>query len=304
MKIDAVVVTYNRIEKLKKALDSFSNQTEKVGTLVVVNNASTDEKKEYLEQWKEKNEGYNKVIINLNENIGGSGGFGTGIDYLVEQGSNWIWVSDDDAYLDENAIKNVSNFLEKNKEENISAICGEVINKDKTIALNHRRILKKGKLLIKEIDSKEEDYKKESFDIDLATYVATIMSAKKIKEVGSTNKEFFLYYDDSDHTIRLRKAGRIICVPSIIANHDVNPSETSSSYTWKTYYLLRNRLFFYKFNFEEKYYKFEKILIWLRIFKQHKKAATRLIKTVLKDFDNNKLGMSEKYKPGIDINKV
>ena len=130
------------------------------------------------------------------------------------------------------------------------------------------------------------------------------MSAKKIKEVGSTNKEFFLYYDDSDHTIRLRKAGRIICVPSIIANHDVNPSETSSSYTWKTYYLLRNRLFFYKFNFEEKYYKFEKILIWLRIFKQHKKAATRLIKTVLKDFDNNKLGMSEKYKPGIDINKV
>ena len=52
MDIGVVLVTYNRKEKLIKALKSYDNQSYKMKFVLVVNNASTDGTKEYLELWK------------------------------------------------------------------------------------------------------------------------------------------------------------------------------------------------------------------------------------------------------------
>lgn len=54
MKIGAVVVTYNRLDKLKKALKSFEDQQYLPVYVIVVNNASTDTTAQYLQQWQEK----------------------------------------------------------------------------------------------------------------------------------------------------------------------------------------------------------------------------------------------------------
>ena len=51
MKIDAVVVTYNRLAKLKKVLESFDKQTLIPGTIVIVNNNSNDGTFEFLNEW-------------------------------------------------------------------------------------------------------------------------------------------------------------------------------------------------------------------------------------------------------------
>ena len=305
MQIDVVIVTYNRIEKLKNVIKAFNNQTQNPGTIVIVNNNSSDGTLEYLNNWEKEDTVYNKKVINLNKNIGGSGGFGTGIDYLVDNNSKWIWVSDDDAYPDKNAIKFASDYLDKNKDNlnNISAICGTVDTAN-GIDLNHRRVLNKKTFLLKEEASKLEDYELDEFEINYFTYVCSIMNVDKIKQVGSTNREFFIYYDDSDHAARLNSVGKVFCIPKIKAFHDIVSADQNSKYTWKTYYLLRNRLFFYKFNFEPRYYKIEKFLIWLRIFKKRNKSCTKLIKQVIKDFNSNKMGLSDIYKPGTDIYKI
>lgn len=47
-KIIAVVVTYNRINCLKKLLKALKKQTVKLETIIVVNNDSTDGTREYL----------------------------------------------------------------------------------------------------------------------------------------------------------------------------------------------------------------------------------------------------------------
>lgn len=47
--VSCVVVTFNRLEKLKKALDSIENQTYKNTEVIVIDNCSTDGTKEYLE---------------------------------------------------------------------------------------------------------------------------------------------------------------------------------------------------------------------------------------------------------------
>ena len=41
-KIGVVIVTYNRLNKLKIALEKFENQTKKQSYVLVVNNASND----------------------------------------------------------------------------------------------------------------------------------------------------------------------------------------------------------------------------------------------------------------------
>ena len=45
--------------------------------------------------------------------MGGSGGFYAGIKRAMEQAADWIWVSDDDAYLKDDALKQASDYLEE-----------------------------------------------------------------------------------------------------------------------------------------------------------------------------------------------
>lgn len=50
--IGCVLVTYNRIEKLKKTLECYLTQTVPPKYILVVNNCSTDGTGEYLCQWE------------------------------------------------------------------------------------------------------------------------------------------------------------------------------------------------------------------------------------------------------------
>ena len=296
-KIDIVIVTYNRLDKLKNAIDAFDKQTLKPNRIIVVNNNSNDGTMEFLTKWQEEKEDYEKIVLDLSENIGGSGGFFTGIEYALNNDADWIWVSDDDAYPDKNAIENATNYINKHNDSNLSAICGKVMVGSR-IDYSHRRTIKKGILKIHEIDSKYKDYTKAEFEINLFSYVGTIMNVNKIKKVGNVNKDLFIYYDDTDHSIRMNSVGKIICVPSIIINHDVVDKLNNGKYIWKNYYLFRNKLYFLKNNYGKRYSNFEKLFIYLRILKKHNYKCTKLILNSIHDFNCNKLGIHDVYKPG------
>ena len=187
-KIGVVLVTYNRIGMLKKALDKFDKQTQKPDYVLIVNNASTDGTKEYLDSWQNEKEKYKKFVINLNENTGGSGGFYLGLKETQSLDADWIWVSDDDAFPKENALEEATKFLEKSKnKEKISAICAKIINNG-AIDLFHRKIIKYGLLSIKLKPSKAEDYLKDSFEVNGFTYVGTILNKEILKQVGLTKR--------------------------------------------------------------------------------------------------------------------
>ena len=142
MKIGVVLVTYNRLEKLKIALKSYEEQTVLPKYILVVNNNSNDGTKEYLENWAKDNSKIEKIVVNLDKNTGGSGGFYEGLKNSLELDAEWVWVADDDAYPKENAFEIGKNYIEnyKNATEELSAICGEVLKSDgKAIDCSHRR---------------------------------------------------------------------------------------------------------------------------------------------------------------------
>ena len=75
MNVIAVVVTYNRLELLKRNLSCLRRQTVPLTTLVVVDNGSTDGTGVWLDEQEDV-----KTIHQTN--VGGSGGFYTGMETM------------------------------------------------------------------------------------------------------------------------------------------------------------------------------------------------------------------------------
>lgn len=311
MKIGVVIVTYNRLDKLKIALESYERQTFKPKYILVVNNNSTDNTKEYLNNWKQDNSKIEKIVVNLDKNTGGSGGFYEGLRNSLELDLDWVWVADDDAYPDKNAFNLANEYIETHMEDNLSAICGTVYKSDgKTIDCSHRRnIYTKPFHRIAQPYSKNKDYDKAEFEINGFSYVGTMINKEKLLQTELTQKDYFIYYDDTEHSYRLSKLGKIICIPKIKIIHDAPHSDMSQIVKWKLYYLVRNTLDFIRTNFNEKYFKEACIEVPLKfkvavfLFGKDKKYGYQMINTAVEDAKMGKTGLHEIYKPGWDPNK-
>lgn len=113
MKTAGVVVTYNRKEELVKNIRAILSQSYVVDRYYIIDNHSSDNTEQLL-----KEEGIldNQVIkyVYLKENIGGSGGFYTGLKMAYEDGYDFICLMDDDGRP---ADKNMMEILVKRAEE-------------------------------------------------------------------------------------------------------------------------------------------------------------------------------------------
>lgn len=298
--IGVVITTFNRIEKLKIALQAFDSQTIKPDYIVVVNNASTDATPALLEEWKKQSTDYEKYVITTERNLGGSGGFYTGLEFAQKQKSDWIWVSDDDAFPEKDALEVASNYITSHNMDNISAICSSVINNGKYDFIH--RVTWKPKLFTFDLEySTLADYQKSEFEINSFSYVGAIINRKKMKKVGLTQKDYFIWCDDGEHSLRLSKVGKIICVPSIRVHHDV--TESGEGVSWKEYYGARNQLDQIRRNFPKRYYYYRLCQTYLKSrikLLSHRGNRDRNLMTLkaIKDVRHNKFGIDDVYKPG------
>lgn len=95
--IAIIIVTYNRLDLLKKCIQAIRNQTFKDFDIIVINNGSTDGTKEWLISQED-------IEILNQENIGGSGGFHNGIKYAYDKGYDYFWIMDDDGIPDNDCL--------------------------------------------------------------------------------------------------------------------------------------------------------------------------------------------------------
>ena len=209
-KIATIIVTYNRKTELLRCLDSVFNQTLKSDYVIVVNNASSDGtevllKERYPYLIEEKNEtGISKdvqkklILINLNKNTGGSGGFFTGMKYAHEiLNANLYWLMDDDGYPSQNCLEML---VEKSYlYDYVMPVSIDIINHTKLSWPVRKR---NGK--------KTDNFKdlKESWGeiLDYVTpFNGILLSKKTLDEVGYINPQFFIWGDEYDHYWRCIK---------------------------------------------------------------------------------------------------
>ena len=312
MTVDVVIVTYNRLEKLKKAIACYEGQTRTFRNLIVVNNHSTDGTYEYLESWKRCESPFSKLVINTDDNLGGAGGFHIGQKKAHELAADWVFLADDDAYVKPDMMERFYEYAEKNDSCHLAAICGTVYHIDGTIDLSHRsRYIRKGKRFVYRNSSTIEDYEKPEFTIDFLSYVGSFINCRALSKAGFVDPRFFIYWDDSEHSLRLKRFGEIKCVPSIGVIHDDMNSKPSGSVSskvievsWKDYYSERNRVVLLIRHFPWVALHQLRISLLKRLKGEWGKDAYAIVKwNAIKDAWSGRMGMHKLYRPGWEITR-
>ena len=272
MKIDAVVVTYNRKELLLECIEAILNQNYNVDKVFIIDNASTDGTYDEL-----KNRGIldiKKIIYKkLEENIGGAGGFYEGIKAAREDNADWIWIMDDDTIPKEDCLKNFINALSIINGK-ISFLASAVYGIDNE-CMNTTGISElKGKNGILQW----HEYIKDGIvGIDVATFVSLLINGDATKKIGLPFKDYFIWGDDTEYTLRLtRKYGRAYLVGKSIAIHKRTGSKSLSIFEETNmnrikfyYYMVRNNYI----NTKTYYSKKAKIMFYIK----WKKTVVKLL---------------------------
>lgn len=197
LKIQAVVVTYNRKELLRECIDALFRQTASLEKIIVVDNASIDGTESYL-----KENGYLNSLqiqyVKLPENIGGAGGFYEGMKLAAKSRPDWIWIMDDDVVPAETALEELIKAIDiihgkvSFLASAVRGINGEAMNVPKIAREQFNKYLDWYQYLDKGI-----------VKIVKATFVSLLINMKAVEVCGYPWKEFFIWGDDSEYTQRI-----------------------------------------------------------------------------------------------------
>jgi GT2 family glycosyltransferase len=283
-----VVVTYNRLDKLRRTLARLLDTPAAVlDAVVVVDNASDDGTGAWLDGLDDPR----LLVYHSQSNLGGAGGFETGMRLAMDQlNPDWIVVMDDDAYPLPGALA-AFHALPAHQCEAVAAavyfpdgaICGmnrPVHNPFRNWPLKFWRSFH---LL-------PVDYAGPGLTVDAATFVGLFVSRAAIARVGYPDGRLFVYGDDTLFTLGLSQAGGMIgFAPSVRFEHDCSTlSDGRFTPLWKVYYYHRNLLLFYRLAGGWRFWPAFVLLLpkWLSKARFHagdRRAYLRLLRRAVRD---------------------
>lgn len=232
--VNAVVVTYNRRKLLEDCVAAISSQTYPISKTYIVNNKSTDGTKEYLETLDKER----FSIFNAEQNLGGAWGFEQGVRLNEQDGGyDLLLLIDDDAILDKDCILNIVQEAERHCD--VEAFSTTVIEHGE-INIGHRKLISSGfKARFAPVPA--EEYEKESFCLDLASFCGLVVRRSIIKKIGLPRGDFFIWYDDTEYSLRIRRHSAIINSNRALLYHRTKaPVQDAGTSAWKMFYGERN----------------------------------------------------------------
>lgn len=308
MKYASLIVTYNRKDKLIGALRCLLGQTRKPQKIFLIDNCSTDGTPELL-----KREGIldNPLVDyqRMDKNYGGSGGFYHGIKYAMgfAKEFEYLSLSDDDAFFNQDYFEQIEKAAEEYPD--CRAFCGTVRYEDGTIQTDHRRRISNPRWL-KETEVPESEYR-HNFVLDTFSFVGCVISVDILSKIGLPNKEYFIYYDDTEYSLRVRSLTNIINVSSAVVVHQTpKKSKNLVEINWKTYYGFRNAILMKKQHSDWKWLnlyfiwhqlKLNVELLSSSVFKGKRRPAMRVYNRAFKD---GMAGIEGKQAPFLPGNKI
>lgn len=203
-----IVVTYNRKELLVNCLNAIKSQHLKPKVVLVIDNASTDQTRDYLikkgfiDETNSSNQ--NNIIfkyIKKNENDGGAGGFSFGLKLAYKMGFEWFWIMDDDGVPHEDCL----NFLHQYSSKGvIDYLAPNLIDFSGKSHFEY---------LWKETSLRTINYKGGPFN-------GILVSRFLLEKVGIPIKYFFIWGDEHEYVNRIEERGFItITVKDAIHYH-------------------------------------------------------------------------------------
>lgn len=244
--VSVIIVTYNRKELLAVCLNAISHQSLKPVVAYVIDNASTDGTKDWIRAngYESIKSGIEFRYIRLAENIGGSGGFYTGLKMAYEAKDNFdaFWVMDDDGVPEKDQLQKLQAHL--GGRDYLSPL---VVAKEDTSKISFDG----GKSVA--------EYAKRADENGLIDGVAfpfngILYSRRLVEKVGYPIKEMFIWGDEMNYHQRCINSG---FPPTVVVDAiHVHPADrqplrsvygnikvTIPAEDWKLYCYVRNRMY-------------------------------------------------------------
>lgn len=247
--VGIVICNYNKEDAVLECIQSVLESKFTDFDLYVVDNGSTDRSVEKIRSTY----GDRLTLIVNKENLGGSGGFNTGLRTAYEKGYPYLMCIDNDALLDENAVGNLHAFLEEHTEAGIAASKIYHLEQPDHIQQFGQKIdFEYYCTEVPHLNMFEDGSMPEYLYVDSVAACSLMIRREVIERIGFMPEENFLYWDDTEWCYLCNRAGFLVAsVGTSKALHAMGAKKEAVN-TFPTYYAWRNWItFFLKFTPEK-----------------------------------------------------
>lgn len=240
--IGIVICNYNKKDYCLRCIQCVLESTTDDYDIFVVDNASTDGSAAAIRTAY----GDKVTLLENKENLGGSGGFNTGIRKVVELGYEYLMCLDNDAQVDENAIQALRHFLREHPDVGMAG--------SKVYHLQEPDYIQQYGLLIDfdhfcartlYADTPDSPDIPDVVYCDTVAACSVMLPVAVVREVGGLPEDNFIYWDDMEWGYLIKKAGyKVAACGSSMALHEMAANVRKAN-TFSSYYLWRNSLDFF-----------------------------------------------------------
>lgn len=239
--VSVIIVTWNKRSDVLNLLDSLVPVRASVSHIVVVDNASTDGSVAAIRQHP-----LSVTLIENSENLGGTGGFNTGLRYCLKHlEQDYIWLLDNDAEV---TIDTLMSLVDAMEGDSAIAVAGSCILSPE----DHALIVEAGGLIDRTSGAWSPNRRYQRYellagkglleDVDYVPACSALLRASALHCVGVLDDRYFLHWDDIDLCARIRAAGyRVVVALDSRAYHGAEKGHSRMT----LYYDFRNALLYF-----------------------------------------------------------
>jgi GT2 family glycosyltransferase len=252
--VGLVTVTYNSSEVIDEFMNSVLDQTYKNFVLYIIDNNSSDDTLQKLNEY----DNYNSRIrlIKNNKNLGVAEGNNQGINECIQQKHDYTLLINNDTVFDSLLIESL--VIQANSGNTI--VVPKIMYYDipekiwfaggRFTYTSLRGLFFGGLTHHDGVDQNIDDpkYNQVRF-IEYASTCCMLIETIVFSKTGLMDERYFVYYDDTDFCARLKKLNfNILFVPSIKMYHKVSSLTKGFKSDFSIYYYTRNTVFFIRKN--------------------------------------------------------
>jgi rhamnopyranosyl-N-acetylglucosaminyl-diphospho-decaprenol beta-1,3/1,4-galactofuranosyltransferase len=219
--VASVVVTYDRRDLLAEALTAIAAQTRPPDIMIVIDNASSDGTSEMVRARFPAAD-----LVTLPRNVGGAGGFATGIEHALARGATALWLMDDDTLPRPDALAALLSTFGQHRP---ALAASRVVWSDgRDHPMNTPRSRPYGPGLAR---------------VRSASFVSVLLDAAAVRSAGTPIADYFLWNDDFEYTARLLR-GRLglLCAGSVVEHRTTSPAFDPGA---RFFYEVRNKVWLF-----------------------------------------------------------
>lgn len=237
-----VVLNYNGFNETDKCIQSLKSSDYKKLEIIVIDNYSTDDS-----FFKLKNRYPELISARCERNLGYAGGMNVGAKLAMENGANFILLTNNDMTYSKNFLFPMVSLALKDPQVGIVSPKVLYMHDKNSIycAGGEFRLhlcggvnMYQGKAAL--------DFANKIRAISLAEGSCLLIKKEVYEKVGMMNEKFFMYFEDLDFSTRVRKHFKIMYTPESVVYHKTGGGLGWGDYTPLYYfYYTRNRLIFF-----------------------------------------------------------